>query len=541
MTGNVEAEKALRGVLEELDKRFEPLRNEKEVAEWQAYIEGTPESYHKAEQARLALYMAQSEPLIFQELGERLADPGIQDMLLRRWATLLRLELAKNRLPEDAHSELLAKETELLSIYNTFRPEVDGVPVPMSRIHEILRTSKNVKERKEAWEAAKVLGKETAEKLRELVRTRNIAARQLGFPDYYRMYLEVQEIDEARLFSLLGQFASMSEDSFRRLKAKLDRVLADRYNMEAVDLAPWHYSDPCFREMPPVSGANLDDLFKDYPVMDWIRQYFNGVGLSVDQIIPKSDLEDRAGKFPYAQVADLNRKGDVRVLLNLDGSVESATTALQKFGQALYMMNMSEELPYTLRKPSHACMAEASAMFFQRQTRDIEWLIEMFNLTGPQIREIETAVRQEAMMNMAINSRWMLVMIHFERGLYRDPDHDQQQRWWDLVERFQLVRSPEDRTEENDWACMHHFALQPVYYQNYLLGHWIASQMHYKIVDDLKLESPVVYKDLPAVGQWLKENMYSHGAFWEYNEFTRNITGTSPSPKQFIQQYFTGL
>src|SRR5205823_6568184 len=68
------------------------------------------------------------------------------------------------------------------------------------------------------------------------------------------------------------------------------------------------------------------------------------------------------------------------------------------------------------------------------------------------------------------------VMTHFERGLYAQPDGDHDDRWWDLVERFQLVQRPDGR-HAPDWAAKIHIAAAPVYYHNYLFGEMIASQL----------------------------------------------------------------
>jgi peptidyl-dipeptidase A len=78
---------------------------------------------------------------------------------------------------------------------------------------------------------------------------------------------------------------------------------------------------------------------------------------------------------------------------------------------------------------------------------------------------------------MLVSARWILVMVHFERELYRDPDRaDLNTLWWDLVERMQFIRRPEGR-DEPDWAAKIHFSTAPVYYHNYLLGELMASQL----------------------------------------------------------------
>ena len=35
-------------------------------------------------------------------------------------------------------------------------------------------------------------------------------------------------------------------------------------------------------------------------------------------------------------------------------------------------------------------------------------------------------------------ARWALVMLHFEKALYANPEQDLNKLWWDIVERYQL-------------------------------------------------------------------------------------------------------
>ena len=87
---------------------------------------------------------------------------------------------------------------------------------------------------------------------------------------------------------------------------------------------------------------------------------------------------------------------------------------------------------------------------------------------------------------MLIAARWMLVMVYFEREMYRDPDRpDLNRAWWELVERMQLIRYPEADPEGTEWASKNHLSLAPVYYHNYLLGELMASQVSAAIRRDV--------------------------------------------------------
>jgi len=538
LTGNREAEKVLKDTLTAADAALAPLRNQVNNTFWKVSIAGTDKSFKAYEQAQSKYRHALNNPTLFKELTQSLSAAGIQDLTLRRWASLIRMEMAPNMLEKKVINDLLKREMKLLTTLYGFRPKIRGKQVTSNTISHILRTSTDIDERREAWKASKEITKGVSDKMRELIRARNLAARACGFPDYYRMMLELQEVDEAKLFSQLGTFASRSEDSFRRMKARLDRLLADKWGIDAIDLEPWHYYDPYFQEVPPVFGADTDHFYQGRNTLDWVRSFYGGMSLSISKIQKKGDYFDRKNKAAGSFCINVDRGEDVRVALNLQENTLWAATALREFGQAAYELFLDKKLPHALRRPSQASTSLGVGLFFARQVRDIEWMMEMFNLTGPQIRELENPLLEEKKMQMAIFGRWSLVMVHFERGLYRDPDQDQQQRWWDLVERFQLLRRPKGRTDMTDWVVEPHLISKPVYYHNYLLGEWQASQIHEKMVSDLDLEEPVVWAKNREVGKWLKDKIFRQGALWDFNEIIRNATGNSVRPDEFLNQYF---
>ncbi len=536
MIGNQEAENALRAILEERDKEIEPLRIACNEAEWQALMTGAEADFNAFEEAERTLKLKMGNRELLEELSKRLSDPGVQDHMVRRWAHLQRLEMVPNCLEEEVLADLISRQKKIEAKVNNFRPQVSGETVTMNQIKDILRNSKDMGLRHETWEASKEIGPMINEELIELIKARNLAARSIGFPDHYRMCLELQEIDEARLFSSLGWFATLSEDEFRRMKAKLDRQMADHFDIDVTDLEPWHYSDPFFQEAPGVVAADSDEVFGQQETLRWTKRYFKNIGLPIDNIFEKGDYEERAGKYPHALCQVIDRKSDVRVLLNAKNDTYWADTSLHEFGHAVYELHYDKSLPFTLRQPAHTSVTEAVAMFFGRLAREPEWLAMMFRLKGETLRKLYQPMKEWQRMERAILGRWILVMSHFERGLYRDPDQDQQTRWWDLVERFQLIRPPMGRSDKADWAAKVHIAIAPVYYHNYLLGEWMASQFHYSLIKDLNPEDPI-WVNMPQLGEWFKEKIFKHGSLWHFNELIRNVTGHAARPDEFANQY----
>ena len=127
-------------------------------------------------------------------------------------------------------------------------------------------------------------------------------------------------------------------------------------------------------------------------------------------------------------------------------------------------------------------------------------------------------------------------MVHMERAVYRDPEQDLRALWWELVERFQWVRRPEGRNAP-DWAAKIHFSLAPAYYQNYLLGEMLASQLQGHILGTVLGGAPDRWERFvsdPAVGAYMKHDLYVAGRRWNWRELVRRATGRPLEPGPFI-------
>ena len=114
-------------------------------------------------------------------------------------------------------------ETAVESTFNNFRGSIDGRRVDDNAIAEILRTSDDADERRAAWEASKQIGPEVADRIRELARLRNQAARDLGSRDHFALALATGELDETRLFATLDDVDRATAEPFRRGSARSTR------------------------------------------------------------------------------------------------------------------------------------------------------------------------------------------------------------------------------------------------------------------------------------------------------------------------------
>ncbi|HET6762501.1 MAG TPA: M2 family metallopeptidase, partial [Longimicrobiaceae bacterium] len=452
---------------------------------------------------------------------------------LRRQLTLLDHDFTRSQLPEATLEDLVRRSTELEGTFTRFRATLGGERVTNNRILDVLTTETDSAVRREAWEASKQIGREAAEPLRELVRRRNAAARELGYADYYAMELALQEQDETRLFAVLDEFRDLSDAPFRAFREELDRSLAARFGVRPDELRPWHWEDPFAQEAPAVGSVDLDGFFRELDLVGLSAWFFRGIGLPVDDVLERSDLYEREGKDQHAFCVAMDREGDVRTLCNLRPNEKWASTLLHELGHAAYDKFLPMELPFVLRRPAHTLSTESIAMYMGRLTREPAWLREVAgaHLTDEQAHDVRAQLRAA----MLVSTRWMLVMVNFERALYHDPDRpDLNALWWDLVERMQMVRRPDGR-DEPDWAAKIHLSTAPVYYHNYLLGELMASQISATSREGVPEGRSIAGQR--SVGTFLRERIFAPGASVDWNELLVHATGEPLSARHFIHEF----
>lgn len=505
-------------------------------AAWDAAVGGGDEATERAVRWRAECRTLFSDAGGARRVRAWLASGGITDPLLRRELVLMNLEFTRNQLPKETIADLVARHAEMERVFFDFRAELNGERVSNNQILDVLRAERNGDTRRAAWRASKQIGAQIAAPLREWVRRRNAAARSLGFRDAYAMDLHLQEIDEDRMFATLDQLRDLSEAPFRELRAEIDREMAARYGVAVDALRPWHWEDPFAQEAPSMPGVDLEAWFGANDPVALCTPFFAGIGLPVEDILARSDLYERPGKDQHAFAVDMDREGDVRILCNLRPNEQWTSTLLHELGHAVYDAGLPASLPYLLRTVAHTLSTESVAMYFGRLTRDPAWLREV---VGAEVSEDDARdIRGQLRASMLIAARWMLVMIYFERELYRDPDRPDLNRvWWELVERMQLIRHPEADPEGTEWASKNHLSLAAVYYHNYLLGELMASQVSAAIRRETGLPPERSIAGEPRVGAFFRERIFSPGATLDWNQLLVHATGEPLDARFFVEQF----
>jgi peptidyl-dipeptidase A len=521
--------------IESIQAEVEPLIVAASEASWQLNI--TSDDHWQEESARLdtqlRTVLSRPEPYAFLRAAAEAEDV---DPLLRRQAVLLRNGHAPNQLSIEAIERIVKLEKVVEGLFNTFRADLDGERIGENRIREILETSDDLELRERAWEASKQIGAEVAPHLLDLVAARNDAARELGYANYYSMSLELDELDEDEVFETLDAILVGSQAPYERYKGRLDSLLAERFGVPTEELRPSHYADPFFQQAA-AANLDLDRWFARRSLEDVATEYFDEVGFDVRPILARSDLYERENKCQHAFCADIDRKGDVRILCNLTPTEYWVATLLHELGHGVYDDGIDPALPYFLRTAAHLITTEASAMLFGRLSRSDAWLVRYAGMPAAEAAAAEIELTRARVAQHVHVARWVPVMAYFERALYRDPTQDLNRLWWDLVERFQLVLRPDGRDSAAgyaDWAAKIHFSTAPAYYQNYLLGEIVASQLQAHLLETTG--SWERYVQSPEVARFLNERLYSIGRSTDWRGAIEHATGRPLDVAPFLAE-----
>lgn len=518
-----------RDFVERTVERLKPIEREYYLTDWDAAAHGTPENNKRNQEAQAA-YMRFFADAERYAAAKRLYEANAAaDPLLARQLKIIYLRCVEHRQDEATIDKLTQLEADVRDKYYNFRARAGGKRVSDNDLDALLRKSSDSAVVQEAWEASKQVGAEVADKVRELARVRNAAARKEGFRDHFQRSLTVNEIDEDEVMALFERLDAATREPFRKLKAEIDQARARHFSIAASGLRPWHYGDRFFQSPPQVGEVDLDALFADKDPVELSTRTYDGLGMEVRDILVRSDLYAREGKNQHAFCTDIDREGDVRTLNNLQPNHRWNETLLHELGHGVYSKYHDKNLPWLLRTHPHILSTEAIAIMMGSLSYDAEWLEQIVGVPAKDAARVSAAARAEDRADKLIFTRWCLVMTNFERAMYGDPERDLDATWWELVEKYQLLKRPEGRSAP-DWAAKIHVALAPVYYQNYELGRLVTAQLQDRLQ---KYAGGIVGRK--RAGEWLVDKFFKPGAKDDWSEHVRMATGEKLNPDYFVR------
>lgn len=526
-------------LIKDIERKVVPIMSALNLAYFDASVSGKMEDYQKAAKYEMEVSKIYTDKQTFQKLKTLKESNSITDPLVKRQVNLVYHDFLRKQIDTAKLEKMINISTEIEHKFSTFRAKQGDKALSDNEVEKILQTSTDIKELEAVWLASKQVGEVVAEDIIQMAKLRNEVAREQGFRNYHEMELLLNEQDPVEVEKVFDELDSLTRQTFINYKDEIDAVLCKRLGIDKSQLMPWHYQNRFFQEAPKIYNVEFDKYYVGQDVLKLVSQYYKGIGINIDPIISNSDMYEKPGKNQHAFCTHIDKKGDVRILCNLKNNSYWMSTLLHEFGHGIYDMYIDTALPYFLRDPAHTFTTEAIAMLFGRFTTNPQWLQDMLNISDKEKASISEACEKSFKLQQIVFSRWAQVMYRFEKELYGNPDQDLNKVWWELVERYQMVKKPAGRNKP-DWASKIHIATAPCYYHNYLLGEILASQLHYYIIknviksNDYKNQS---FVNNAQVGNYLIEKVFKPGNRDHWNIMIKNATGETLTAKYYAQQF----
>ncbi len=524
--------KEIKKFVEDKEKQIEVLYEKVQLAYWTAALSGKKEDYEKFEKNSLE-YQKFFHNKEDYETFKKLNEPGIEDNILARQIKILYDSYLSCQGDWNLIEQITKKGTQIEMQFNTYRTKIDGKEVSDNETKEILKTELDNKKLQEVWEARKKQGQLVERQVIELIKLRNQLAKSLGFRDYYEFSLELGEQKEKELEKIFLELENMTDKPFKKLKQEIDSVLSKKYGVSEKDLKPWHYGDFFFQEGPKIYEIDLDKYYET-DLLKKAKSYYPSLGLEIEDILQRSDLYEKKGKYQHACCMDLDRKGDVRTIQNLKNNERWMDTLLHELGHAVYSKNHDFSLPFILKDAAHTFTTEAIAMIFGRKSKNPEFIKNYCGIDEVEAEKIKQTTHKILRLRQLVFSRWTQVMFNFERELYKNPDQDLNKLWYNLVNKYQLLNFERDKP---DWASKIHLVSTPVYYHNYMLGEMLASQLHHYITEHITHDPNSDYSNNQEVGEYFINKIFKPGMKYKWDKLVELATGEPLTAKYFVEEF----
>jgi len=537
------SDEGIKNFITDYEKTVEPLMTSRNQAEWMAYTTGKNEFFDATTKYSLQIDSVHQKNEHFLYLKALKEKGVVVDPMLKRQLDLLYTEYTEGQINPELNKKITELASKIEGIFANFRTTLDGKTYTDNQVTQILKSEKDLKFREQIWRAQKSLGNEVSNLIRTLANLRNEAAQELGYKNYFYMAMNNQELDSEEVSSIFDELYKLTEEPYTVLHNEIETVFSEKYGINKQDIRPWHYEDLFAQSAPAIFEIDLDQFYNKTNIPEIASSFYRSARIPVNDILDKSDLYERKGKNQHAFSFCIDRKQDIRILCNIVPNERWMETMLHELGHGIYDKYIDQTLPFLLREPAHPFTTEGVAMFFGSYASNANWMKMALQISDKEKQKIEKVTRENLRLSKLIFARWSMVVFNFEKNFYQNPDQDLNKLWWDLVEKYQLIKRP-DNPVGIEWATKIHIATYPVYYQNYQLGELFASQILNYIAENYYENTSidqVVFWKKPEAGDYLKENVFHYGKKLPWNEMIKEATGEQLTARFFVKQYVTEM
>jgi len=556
-------EREARAFLQLIAGVLQPLQTVANKAAWSAATDVRPEHTAARIAADKALAAVGGSKLVIERTSALLKARSALDPLSARQLDKLLLAAADApaTIPEVVAKRLEAEARQsaiLDSHVFCLRTRPDGTcprPVSANDIDGLLRKSRNLKEREQAWTAAKDIGRKLKPGLDELRGLRNQVARALGHSSFFALQVADYGMTVAEMMALMDSTLAAIAPVYEHLLCFAKHNLAERYKQPVPRLVPAHWIGNRWAQSWPglIESASLDPFFKNKSrefIVRTAEDFYVSLGFPrlPDSFWQNSDLYpvDRASprkKNAHASAWHIDGESDVRSLMSVEPNQQWFGTAHHELGHIYYYLSYSRpEVPFLLRTGANRAFHEAVGELARLASEQMPYLRRLGLVRPGQEPEPSGSLLQSALDSIVFLPFAAGTMTHFEHDLYENelPATEWQSRWWQYVNRYQGVQAPRARGGADlcDACTKTHLNDDPGQYYDYAMASLIKFQLHRHICEKILKQDVRAcdYGGSQEVGRFLR-TLLAPGATRDWREIMREATGEDIGAAALLAYY----
>lgn len=549
--------------LDEYTVKFKALYYLSALAEWDSntkIVEGDTTNAHNTKVANETLAAFTGSVANIEKARDFLAKQDkLTPLQVKQLKAILYRAADKPQTVAEIVKARIAAEAEQTEKLFGFNFQISGAAVTTNEIDNILKSSNDLNERLRAWEASKEVGKTLKDGLENLQRLRNQTVQALGYSDYFSYQVSDYGMTVDEMMALMDDLMRELRPLYRELHTFARYELAKKYNSPVPKNLPAHWLPNRWAQdwsaMINVAGFDLDAALKTKSA-EWIVQQAEDfyVSLGFDKMPQsfweKSSLYPLPANAPYkknnhASAWHLDLEHDIRSLMSVEPNAEWYETTHHELGHIYYYMHYTnDQVPPLLREGANRAYHEAIGSMLGLASMQKPFLQERGLIPAEASSDEMQTLLKEALNYIVFIPFSAGTMSRFEHELYAKnlPKDQYNQRWWELVAKYQGVDPPAPRGEEFcDAASKTHINDDAAQYYDYALSYILLYQLHDHIATEILKQDPRAtnYYGNQEVGKFLADIMRP-GASRDWREVLKEKTGEELSAQAMLR-YFAPL
>ncbi len=544
-------------------KEYQRLSYESALAEWESntrIVQGDSSNAIRTRRANeaLARFVGSNENVA--RIRGYLNHPDrLNPLQKRQLEVMLYLAAEKPEPAAEAVAERIAAEAEQTEKLHGFQFTLNGKPVTANAIDDSLRTSQKLPARLAVWRASKEVGPVLKPGILRLRDLRNQVVGSLGYPDYFSYQVSDYGMTPEEMLRLNDDLNRQLRPLYRELHTWARYELAKRYRVPVPDQLPAHWLPNRWGQdwgaLVEVEGLDVNGALARHSAEWPVRQaeeFYRSLGFDSlpGSFWEKSSLYPLPVDVPYkknthASAWHLDLDRDVRSLMSVEPNRDWYETVHHELGHVYYFVSYSRpEIPLVLRQGANRAYHEGIGSMMGLASLQRRFLAGR-NLVPAGAKVDRTAqLLQEALAYVVFIPFAAGTMTRFEHALYAErlPADRFNEKWWELVLRYQGIVPPADRGEQwADGLTKTHVNDDPAQYYDYALSYALLFQLHDHIARTILKQDPhdTDYYGSREVGDFLKRLM-APGATRPWREVLRETTGRDLDAKAMVE-YFEPL